>query len=96
MVLIGTNGSKSVQMGQYWSKLVKMGSFGSKKVQERKKINKDTNKDQVGHGFDLWSCLIWNQSTVDNGGVSRGRSVAVGVSDRWKVTCDRWKVTCDM
>ena len=32
--------------------------------------------------------LIWNQSTVDNGGVSRGRSVAVGVSDRWKVTCD--------
>ena len=32
--------------------------------------------------------LIWNQSTVDNGGVSRGRSVAVDVSDPWKVTCD--------
>ena len=30
----------------------------------------------------------WNQYTVDNGGVSRGRSVTVGVSDRWKVTCD--------
>ena len=29
-------------------------------------------------------------STVDNGGVGRGRSVAVGVSDR----CDSWKVTC--
>ena len=39
---------------------------------------------------------IWNQSTMDNGGVSRGRSVAVGLSDRWKVTCDRLKVTCDM
>ena len=25
---------------------------------------------------------IWNQSSVDNGGVSRQRSVAVGVSDR--------------
>ena len=25
---------------------------------------------------------IWNQSAVDNGGGSRGRSVAVGVSDR--------------
>ena len=31
---------------------------------------------------------LWNQSTVDNGGFSSGRSVAVGVSDRWKVTCD--------
>ena len=31
---------------------------------------------------------IWNQSTVNNGGISRGRSVAVGVSDIWKVTCD--------
>ena len=32
--------------------------------------------------------FVLNQSTVDNGGVSRGRSVTVGVSDRWKVTCD--------
>ena len=40
--------------------------------------------------------LIWNQSTVDNIGVSRGRSVAVGVSAMWMVRCDRWKVTCDM
>ena len=39
---------------------------------------------------------IWNQSTVENGGVSRGRSVAVGVSDRWKVTCDTRHKTCDM
>ena len=38
---------------------------------------------------------IWNQSTLDNGEVSRGRSVAVGVIDGWKVTCNRWKVTCD-
>ena len=37
---------------------------------------------------------IWNQSTVDNGEVSRGRSVVVGVSDRCKVTCDMWHVTC--
>ena len=29
---------------------------------------------------------IWNQSTVDNGGVGRGRFVAVGFSDRLKVT----------
>ena len=36
---------------------------------------------------------IWNQSTVDNGGVSRGKSVAVGVSDMWKVTCDTCKGT---
>ena len=31
---------------------------------------------------------IWIQSTVDNGGIKRGRSVAVGVSDMLKVTCD--------
>ena len=36
----------------------------------------------------LFFFIIWNQSTVDTGGVSSGRSVAVGVSDRWKVTCD--------
>ena len=31
-------------------------------------------------------------------GVSRGRSVAVavGVSDRWQVTCDMCRKTCDM
>ena len=39
---------------------------------------------------------IWNQSTVDNGVVSRGRSVAVGVTERWKVTCDTRHVTSDM
>ena len=33
---------------------------------------------------------------MDNGVVSRGRSVAVGVSDRWKVPCYRWKAKCDM
>ena len=32
---------------------------------------------------------IWNQSTAGNGGVSKGRSVAVGVSYRLDVTCDR-------
>ena len=32
---------------------------------------------------------------VDNRGISRGRSVAVAVSDRWKVTFDRWERTCD-
>ena len=37
---------------------------------------------------DLLGFCTWNQSTVDNGGVSSGRSLAVGVSDRWKVTCD--------
>ena len=31
---------------------------------------------------------IWNQSTMNNGRVSTERSVTVGVSDRWKVTCD--------
>ena len=30
----------------------------------------------------------WNQSTVDNGGVSRGWSVVVGVGYRPKVICD--------
>ena len=30
--------------------------------------------------------FIWKQSTVDKGGVSRERSVAVGSSERWKVT----------
>ena len=42
---------------------------------------------------------IWNQSTVDNGGVSRGKSVAVGARYKWKVTYDMWDmghVTCDM
>ena len=32
---------------------------------------------------------------MDNEGVNRGGSLAVGVSDRWKVTCDRLKVTSD-
>ena len=36
---------------------------------------------------------MWIQSTVDNWGVSRGRSVAAGVGDRWKVTCDLSHVT---
>ena len=39
---------------------------------------------------------IWIQSAVDDGGVSRRRSVAVGVSDRWKVTCYMLHVICDM
>ena len=39
---------------------------------------------------------VSNHSTVDNEGVSRGRSVAVGVGDRWKVTWDMRHVTCDM
>ena len=38
----------------------------------------------------------WHHFTVDNGGVSRGRSVAVGVSDMLKVTCDMGHVKCDM
>ena len=38
---------------------------------------------------------IWNQSTESNEGVSRGRSVAVGVSDRCKVICDTWHMTPD-
>ena len=42
--------------------------------------------------------LTFLDPNVDNGGVSRGRSVAVdvGVSDRWQVTCGRWHKTCDM
>ena len=39
---------------------------------------------------------IWIQSAVDDGGVSRRMSVAVGVSDRWKVTCYTLHVICDM
>ena len=39
--------------------------------------------------------MIGLTATVDNGRVIRGRSVAVGVSDRWKVTCDMLLVTCD-
>ena len=39
---------------------------------------------------------IWNQSNVDNVRVSRGMSVAVGVSDSCKVTCDMWQLEGDM
>ena len=49
---------------------------------------------QVYKNFGLF--WILNQSTVDNGGVSRKRSVALGVNCRWKVTCDRRDVICDM
>ena len=35
---------------------------------------------------DLFLFFILNQCTVDNGGVSRGRSLTVSVSDWWKVT----------
>ena len=54
------------------------------KLHDRFKSYKDFN-DLFVH---LIRALIWNQSTVDNGGVSRGRSVAVGVSDMSQVTCD--------
>ena len=37
---------------------------------------------------------IWNQSTEDEGGVRRERLAAVGVIDRWKVTCDMSQVAC--
>ena len=36
---------------------------------------------------------IWSQFTLDNCGVCRGRSMAIGVSDRWLVTCDIWLIT---
>ena len=39
--------------------------------------------------------LISNQSTVDCWGFSRGRSLAVGVSAMWHVTCDISHVTYD-
>ena len=39
---------------------------------------------------------MWNQSIVDNRGVSKGRSVGVGIRVKWKMTCDMWHVICDM
>ena len=36
---------------------------------------------------------MWNLPTVDNGGVSRGSSMAVGISVRWQMTVDIWHVT---
>ena len=33
---------------------------------------------------------------MNNGGGSRGRSLAVGVGDMWNVECDMGHVTCDM
>ena len=33
---------------------------------------------------------------MDDSGVSKGRTVAVGVIDRWKVTCHMSHVTHDM
>ena len=39
----------------------------------------------------FWILNHW----CDYWGVSRGWSVASGVSDRWKVTHDMWHVTCD-
>ena len=40
-------------------------------------------KQDTGHRTLFW---IWNQAIVDDGEVSRRRYVAVGISDRWKVT----------
>ena len=42
----------------------------------------------VFHQYFWVFLLIWNQSSVDNWGDRRGKSVAVGVGDRWKVTLD--------
>ena len=39
--------------------------------------------------YDKLGFFIWNLSTVGNVGVSRGRSVAVGISERWKVHVTR-------
>ena len=67
------------------------GSKDSKSRQTSKLNNAFKSYDNLNSVFlsminlDFW---IWNKSTVDNGGVSRGRSMTVGVSDRWKVTCD--------
>ena len=76
--------------------------YGSKDFKSRStsklhdQIKSYTNFNDIFCPWLIWVFWIWNQSTVDNIGVSRGRSVAVGISDMWKVTCDWWKVTCDM
>ena len=64
------------------------GDYGSQDSKSRKtsKLN-----DRFKIYDDLNATLatdFFYQSSVDNGGVTRGRSVAVGVSGRWKVTCD--------
>ena len=66
-----------------------MGKYGSEDFKSRRtsKLHDFSKVTKIVHD-KLGPFWIWNQFTVDNGGVSRGRSVAVGVSDRWKVTCD--------
>ena len=45
-------------MGQSLTNLVQIGQKGPTKI---KHIHKFKNKDQVGHGFDLWSCFFSSQ-----------------------------------
>ena len=77
-----------------------MGRYGSKDSSSRRtsKLNNRfksyDNFNDVFRPLLIRVFMILNQSTVDNWGVSRGRFVAVGISDRLRVTCDRWKVTC--
>ena len=54
-------------------------------------------KLQLKGTTNIWMVAkTWIIIPVDNGGVSRGRSMAVGASDMWKVTCDMWHMTCDI
>ena len=43
-----------------------MGQWIKKGLKKDKKINKDKNKDQVGHGFDLWSCYTMHSTLISN------------------------------
>ena len=74
--------------------LNRMGKFGFKdskfrrtsKFKDRFKSYVDFNNVFVHDWLGLF--WIWNQLTVDNGRVTSAKPVAVGLSDRWKVTCD--------
>ena len=77
-----------------------VGSYGSNNSKSRR-----TSQFHVGfNGFTPFFVKDWlgiffiypNRSSVDNGGVSGWRYVAVGVSNTWKVTWDLWHETCDM
>ena len=75
-----------------------MGLYASKDYKSRRtsKLYDCKSSTNYNNVFCPWFFLLWNQSTVDNWGVSRRSSVAVGISDRWKMICGSWKATWDM
>ena len=76
---MGPNEFKWVQIGLNWSQLVPIGQTSSNKD---KKINKDHNKDQTGHGFHLLFISYF---------FSFDKFISATILSHWEIQCLSYK-----